>query len=290
MQDIGQALEFGRKFLAGSEEGPRDASLLLAHVLDKPAHYPHLHPEGPISEETFSWYKRLLERRKLGEPIAYLRKFQEFMGLRFAVDHRVLIPRPETEILVEEAIKLSRAFSPNWLFADIGCGSGAIGLSLVKMTKDSSGILTDISQDALDVAMMNASNLAVLDRVSFAEGHLGYPLFEMGLEGKLDLVVSNPPYISENEMDALPVEVKKEPVLALNGGKDGLRVIRPLIRQAAALLKPGGYLLMEIGETQAKDCILYIEDIEFFMTPTIIPDLAGLDRIVKVQKRRSWRS
>jgi release factor glutamine methyltransferase len=256
MTTVGEALAKGRASLQKDSEHPaRDAVLLLAHVLDKPSEYPYLHPETALSDGQEQEYLRLVERRRAGEPVAYLRGYQEFMGMRFLVDRRVLIPRPETEILVGAALAVLGRQDGEVRIADAGCGSGAIGLSLARLLSKAWVALTDSSLDALEVARGNAASLGVMDRVRFFHGDLLRPLLDAGLSSQFDVLVSNPPYIPAEEMDELPQDVRCfEPGLALDGGPGGLAVIERIAAEAPATLRPGGTLYVEIGDGQGNAC------------------------------------
>ncbi|MGI6620868.1 MAG: peptide chain release factor N(5)-glutamine methyltransferase [Bacillota bacterium] len=324
--DAGQVLAWGRQTLLGKTEYPaRDAAALLAHVLGCSASDLYLYPETLVTQAQFDTYSFLIARRVLQEPIAYIVGYREFMGLRFKVDKRVLIPRPETEILVETCLSviadmLREPRTGPVTVCDVCCGSGAVGLSILKLlpqvcpsterpaaadgrtqTDESVAVegvptegvpvesvpvenvpvegvpiegvpmggvpvaddvygrlkvfLTDISQDALDVAEENAEGLGVLQYARFLLGDGLEPLERGGLKGKVDLIASNPPYIPSHVIPTLGREVKcYEPSLALDGGRDGMYFIEHLITRAPSVLAPGGYLIMEIGHDQADKC------------------------------------
>ncbi len=284
MTTVGEALAEGRASLQkGSECLARDAVLLLAHVLNKPSEYPYLHPELALSPAQQQEYLGLVERRKAGEPVAYIRGHREFMGLRFRVDSRVLIPRPETEILVEAAVKALGAAS---CIADIGCGSGAIGLSLARLLPGGRVVLTDVSSDALEVARGNAASLGVAGRVRFLQGDLVKPLLEAGLSREFDAVVSNPPYIPQEQMDELPKDVRWfEPHVALDGGPSGLAVITRIAEEAPALLKPGGRLFMEMGDGQGQACLGIFAGTGAWQDSRVLPDYSGRQRVLVTRTR-----
>ena len=213
------------------------------------------------------------------------------MGMRFRVDRRVLIPRPETEILVEAAMEELRpggeglTVPAGRTVADLCCGSGAIGLSLARLMPGSRVVLTDVSQDALDAAAENAALLGVRDRVEFVAGDLAAPLVEAGRIGEFDLVVSNPPYIAREEMDALPRDVRCfEPHLALDGGPHGLRLIERLAAEVPQVIKSGGLFLMEIGDGQGQACQDIFAAGGRWRDSRVIPDLAGRQRVFKVRR------
>lgn len=285
MGTVGEALRRARESLREDSEYPaRDAVLLLAHVLDRPPSYPYLHPDEMISAKDEDGYFGLIERRIRGEPVAYLRGYQEFMGLRLKVDRRVLIPRPETEILVEAAATaLCGRDGP--VIADVCCGSGAIGISLARTLPGSHAVLTDASADALEVARDNAASLGVSAQVEFLQGDLVAPLLGAGMAGVFDLVASNPPYIAEEELASLPRDVGVfEPRMALDGGPGGLRFIERLAVKAPALLKPNGLFFMEMGDGQGEASERIFAGTGKWREMQVIPDYAGRQRVFRAIK------
>jgi release factor glutamine methyltransferase len=214
--------------------------LAFAWRVDRPGLYCRLN-EVPAPAVIDS-FEQLVERRLRGEPLAYLTGEREFMGLSFNVSPAVLVPRPETELLVETALVLLREGGPSPLVVDVGTGSGAIAVSLAVHHPPVRVVAVDISGAALVVARANARRHGVADRVSFVQGNL---LADIG--GPADLIAANLPYIPSGELDGLPAEVRCEPRLALDGGPDGLDLYRRLVPQALRLLKPGGHLLAELG-------------------------------------------
>ena len=314
MKTVGEIGSIGRKLLQGTTEYPaRDAAVLLGHVLGKGSDYLYLHPEEPVSEDAERKYFELVQRRSRGEPLAYLRGYQEFMGFRFKVDRRVLIPRPETEVLVETAqrrLAVMRASRPreipnsSWsqplsvpgdelqgtpklLVADVCCGSGNIGISLAKLLPGIIVVGVDISPAALDVARENAEALGVAGRVTLVEGDLFEPLKQLGLEGQFDAVTANPPYIPAETLSLLPVEVRDfEPLGALDGGPGGLRLIRRLVYEAPRYLRPGGELFMEIGFDQSHAVREYFREATVqYNEVTSVLDYAGRERLFVARKR-----
>lgn len=280
--NVGEALSLGRRLLAGRSDTPaRDASLLLSFVLGEPPEFVYLHPEAPVNETLLAAYKRLLNRRASGEPIAYIRGFKEFMGHTFLVDRRVLVPRPETEHVVETALLLLSE-TPSPLAGDICCGSGAIGLSIAKALSCSRVVLSDVSREAVGLARENAKRLGVCRRVTLLAGDLVAPLLEAGFAGKLDAVTANPPYIPTGEIETLSPTVREyEPRLALDGGESGLQVIRRISREAPLVLKPGGYLVMEIGEGQGEACMdVMMRETDLWAEAQVLNDYAGRQRVV----------
>jgi release factor glutamine methyltransferase len=279
--NVGEALSRGRRLLAGTSDAPnRDASLLLSFVLGTPSEYVYLHPEAPINDTLLGEYAALLKRRAEGEPVAYLRGFQEFMGHAFLVDPRVLIPRPETEHVVETAVSLlSKTQSP--LLADVCCGSGVVGLSIAMCLSGSKVVLSDVSREAVGLARKNAEKLGLTQRVTFLVGDLFEPLVAEGFAGKIDALTANPPYIPGDEVETLPIAQRKyEPRLALDGGEDGLLVIRRILKEANRVLKPGGYLVMEIGADQGEACLEMMTENGFWTDSHALSDYAGRQRVV----------
>lgn len=273
------------------ESGPLDAEVLLARVLGVERDFLYREPHFPLSPEQYSLFRELVERRAGGEPVAYLVGRREFMGLDFKVDRRVLIPRPETELLVETALVLLGGPRPpegpavnlppapkTGIVADVGTGSGAIALSLAFYLPELVLYATDISAGALDVAGENARRLGVDGRVTLLQGNLLDPLEGLGVEGKISLITANLPYIPSADMAGLPRDVKDfEPRGALDGGPGGLCYYRQLIPGAVEYLAPGGYLLMEIGPGQGRPLKKLAPA---GCSARVLNDLAGRERLV----------
>jgi release factor glutamine methyltransferase len=231
----------------GYEAAKREAELLLAHVLGCTRLNLFVRFEEQPAEDQKARYRELIKRRLDGWPVAYLVGSREFYLLPFDVDPAVLIPRPDTETLVLEALdRLKPLAAPAVL--DLGTGSGCIAVSLAHQKKDARVTATDISPDALAVARRNAAKHGVADRVAFVDGDLFAPLPP---GDTFDLIVSNPPYVAPGEFAALAPDVRDhEPRIALDGGPDGLAFYRRIATAAGPFLKPGGSLLLEVGATQ----------------------------------------
>lgn len=258
---------------AGIENFRLDAEILLAHVLKWRRLNLYIDAEKTLPLESILRFNELINRRLEGVPVAYLTGTKEFMGLSFAVNENVLIPRPETEILTELVGEYLRGLGREVIFADLGAGSGAICISILKFVKSARAIAVDISAEALEVAKFNAQKFHVDDRIEFYCGDLFAPLI-----GKFDAIVSNPPYIPTCELETLQKEVQREPQLALDGGKDGLNFYRRIISDAPRFLVDGGVLAVEIGINQAAAVkALFAAN---FIDVEVIKDLAGLERIV----------
>jgi len=266
---------------AGVESPRLDAEVILSHVLGRARVDLYLDRASEPGDEARQRFLEGIERRAAGCPVAYITGVKEFWSIPIIVSDDVLIPRPETEILVGMAEEELRRRRGPCRIADVGCGSGAIGLSLALRLPSISVVLTDLSPDALEVAMDNAVGLGVLSRVTFLQGDLVSPLLKAGSSCELDAVVSNPPYIPNADMDDLPRDVRDfEPHVALNGGRDGLLVVRRMAREAPAVLKPGGYLFMEIGDGQGDECRAVFSETGMWQDFDVIPDYSGRQRVV----------
>ncbi|MEW5866704.1 MAG: peptide chain release factor N(5)-glutamine methyltransferase [Bacillota bacterium] len=260
-----------------------DAEVLLAHVLGTRREYLYAHPERRLKPDEYASYQAALERRLTRLPVAYITGKKEFMSLEFLVDQNVLIPRPETETLVEAVIdrlKSRARGAPTAIVADIGTGSGSIAVSIARFVRNVSLIAVDISGDALRVARENARRNGVGDRIEFLEGDLLSPLAGRGLEGKVEAVVSNPPYLSRRMMANLPPEVAKEPSLALAGGEAGLDFSRAILDGARVYLAPGGFVALEVGHDQAENVRCLATDKFRYGATDVVRDYAGIPRVV----------
>lgn len=260
----------------GGIENPRlDAEILLAHVLKWRRLSFYVDSEKKLPLESILRFNELINRRLEGVPVAYLTCTKEFMGLAFAVNEKVLIPRPDTEILTEFVGEYLRGLGGEVTFADLGVGSGAISISILKFVKSARAAAVDISSEALEVAKFNAEKFHVEDRIEFFQGNLFAPL-----EGKIfNAIVSNPPYIPTSELETLQSEVQREPRIALDGGEDGLNFYRQIISDAPKFLVDGGLLAVEVGINQASAVKILFEEANF-TDVEIIKDLAGIDRVV----------
>ena len=265
-----------------------DAEVLLAHLLHVDKSFFFIHGSDPLDERRSELYFQLVDQRASGIPVQYLTGIQEFMGLPFTVNEHVLIPRPDTETLVEKAIqviKASKRVLHKPLVLDLCCGSGAIAVSLAHHCPEAQILAVDISAEALAAAKENAERNGVKNRVRFLQADLFAPQGKGGKIGKFDCIVSNPPYIPSAVIPTLQREVAQhEPLLALDGGADGLDFYRRIIAEAPDHLRKGGTLLLEIGHDQApaiKELIAasgrYQEEV------TVIADLAGHDRCIQCQ-------
>lgn len=257
-------------------DAPRlTAELLLAHVLSSTRVKLFMDLDRPLTKEELAAYRGLIQRRMAGEPTQYLIGHKEFFGRRFAVDRRVLIPRSETELLVEGALRVLPKDTPVRVL-DLCTGSGCVALSIAAERPLASVWATDVSTDALQLARANAESLGVAGRVTFFEGSLLAPLPG---DARFHVIVSNPPYIPTGELASLQREVQQEPRLALDGGADGLAVIRPLVEAAGPRLAPGGWLALEIAEDQGAR-VKALFEAAGLVEARIEQDLARHDRLV----------
>lgn len=296
---------------AGCDTPWLDAQVLLAHLLGKDRLWLYMHPQERLDKNQQDRFDYLLSRRERREPVAYITGCKEFFALEFQVNRHVLIPRPETELLVETAIQMvrdewlapnsagpgqaapvppktkpwSRAAkqdpAPKITLADVGTGSGCIAIALAKNLPQLSLYAIDISQEALAVAQQNAIRHEVSDRITFLTGNLLQPLSQ-----PVDLIVSNPPYVSSLELAGttlLPEVSRYEPGLALDGGDDGLEIIRQLLPQTRQKLKPGGSLLVEIGAGQGQAVVELARTCFPHAGIRLKKDLAGLDRLLIIR-------
>lgn len=274
---IGRILKWTQNFFAekGIESPRLDAEVLLGHLLKKERIYLYVHFDEPLQNEELAAYREMIKKRVAHVPVAYIIGEREFMGLDFKVTPATLVPRPDTEILVQKAIDLLKERGPV-RFADIGTGSGAICLSVLHFVPEATADTVDISAEARKVAEENAAKLEVADRITFHTGDLLAPL-----SGTYDAILSNPPYIPEADIAGLAPEVKDhEPLTALTDGKDGLEFYRRLAAEAPAMLKPNGFLAMEVGIREAQAVAELCQDNALIERTEIVKDYAGIDRVV----------
>lgn len=235
-------------------------------------------------ENKIGLFHKALDSYAKGIPIQYITQEAEFMGLKFRVNPGVLIPRPETEILVEQVLKLAAKNEPESRYIlDIGTGSGAIAVSLTKYDSLCKIIASDISADALNLARLNAASNGAEHRIRFVLADLFLGISE---NERFDFIVSNPPYIPSDSCEALPLEVQCEPRIALDGGPNGLAFYKKIIPESAVWLNPGGYLVLEIGFGQAAAVEKLIDDTRLYRDKKIIKDYNGINRVI-IARRKS---
>ncbi|MBI5286175.1 MAG: peptide chain release factor N(5)-glutamine methyltransferase [Deltaproteobacteria bacterium] len=283
----------------GIEDARLNAELLLAHLLKVNRLGVYLNYDRPLDERELEGLRELIKQRTKRKPLQYIIGRQGFWSLELKVNANVLIPRPETELLVEETLKtvassqwsvvrekirnnspLTTHHSP--LILDLCTGSGCIAIALAVELPNAMVYAVDKSEAALKVAMENAEEYKVADRITFL---LGNPYQSLQGNHRFDLIVSNPPYIRSGDINGLQPEVRDyEPVSALDGGEDGLEVIRRIITDAPTYLKEKGWLILEVGAGQASVVETLIERTGAYTTPSIIKDYSGIERVVKAQK------
>jgi len=266
-------VERARSELSRQASGRLDAELLLGHVLNCDRSCIYARPERTLQGEQIGRFWNLVEERRQGVPIAYLTGYKEFWSLDFRVNRKTLIPRPETELLVEIGLECIAADSTAAML-ELGTGSGAVSIALASERPHCSIYASDIDTDTLAVARENSERL-VPGRISlFISDWLSH------IEGRFDLIVSNPPYVTDQELGELSMDIQHEPISALAGGEDGLNAIRQIIADSGAYLKPGGWLLLEHGADHANRIreLLFTAGYEEIETRK---DLAGHDRVTR---------
>ncbi|MCD6508292.1 peptide chain release factor N(5)-glutamine methyltransferase [Candidatus Poribacteria bacterium] len=256
----------------GIETARLDAELLLAHALQCSRLDLYLNFNAPVSQGHLDIYRDLIVKRAQRMPVAYLTGVKEFMGIPFRVDRRTLIPRPETELLVEEIARRLKDEKPGEIL-DVGTGCGAIAISLAKFLPEWRVVATDVSEGAIELACQNAEAIGV--EVDFKIGDMFEPVDGM----RFDCIVSNPPYIPSDQISNLQPEIGYEPREALDGGRDGLEVIRRLILNSTRHIHPGGLIGIEIGFDQAQKAIKLMEEAGY-ADVEVIRDYSGIERIL----------
>jgi len=282
-------LQWGTGYLkhSGSPSARLDAQLLIGHAcnLDKVQLYVQF--ERPLATAELDTLRALFKRRAAGEPVAYILGEKEFYQRSFLVNTGVLVPRPETEHLVDAVLEyLDGHDLPNPNLVDVGTGSGCIAVTLAAQWPEATVLAIDTAADALQVAALNAEKHSVRDRVKLAQGHLLDPIQSTD---SVDVVVSNPPYLDATLMGTLPRDIRDfEPIGALDGGPDGLDLIRDLVADAPRVLKAGGLLAMEVAHDEQAAAVQALLDSQSALSfQQIIPDYAGIGRVVTALKEQS---
>jgi release factor glutamine methyltransferase len=286
LKTIQDLFKEGQSLLENSPYPPLEAKLLVLKVVKISEDEFYSHPEMEISKAQENEFLRLVNKRRGGMPLAYVVQEKEFWSIPFKVFLGVLIPRPETEILVERVIALSS--KKKELIVDVGTGAGVIAVALAKELPRAQILATDISRVALKTAKMNAA-LQKISSITFRSGSLYEPLKKLGLQKKCDFIVSNPPYVSEKEWPSLQEDIRDyEPKEALVAGEEGLESIQDLIQGAPEYLRPGGYLCLEIGQGQKEKAISFFGD--EWKAPRCFHDLSGISRVIiaRHQHRESF--
>lgn len=273
---IGELLRLARDILGADKQF--EGQLLLEKALNMPRAMLLAYTDNEVERQKEKTALEFLKQRALGKPLQYLLESANFMGLDFYVAEGVLIPRFDTEVLVQRALAIIG--EKNLAVADICTGSGAIAVSVSVLAPGANVWASDLSPKALEIAKKNNDNLG--GKVSFLQGNLLEPFFAQQMTQKFDLILSNPPYITTEEMAELPIDVKNEPTMALWGGKDGLFFYRKLADGARRLLKPGGRMLLEVGYKQADEVKDILEE-NNWLDVCFHQDFQGFNRVVEAR-------
>ena len=273
----------------GYESARLDAEVLLAHTLGCKRLDLYVHFDSPVPPEKLAAFREVVRQRSAGRPVKYILGRCEFMSLEFTVNESVLIPRPETEVVVEAAIEKLQAMTdrPEPLALDLGTGSGCIAIAVAVEIKPARFIATDVSPEALAVAKANAERHGVSGRIQFMQGDFLDALAGSGIEGLVDLIVSNPPYVSEAELPALAPDVRLfEPKTALVAGPDGLAAYKKIVPGALQFLRPGGWLVLELGRGQLDAVRAIAEAASGYEAVASAKDYLKMDRAFLARKKQ----
>jgi len=277
MYTIKEILKKGSEKLKNTQDKPILMSrLILQFVLKKEKEYLMVHDEDKINLEDYNKFMEYINKLNKGIPIQYITNLQEFMKLNFYVDENVLVPQPDTEILVEKVVELIKNKKVDVL--DLCTGSGAIGISIAKYSENTKVAVLDISKKALDIARINSKNNNTEIEFILSD------MFKNLENRKFDFIVSNPPYIKTNEIEKLSNEVKNEPHLALDGGQDGLCFYKVIINEGYNYLNENGCICLEIGYDQKNDVLNLINKSGKYTDVKCYKDLGGNDRVIIFQK------
>lgn len=278
---IEELLREGKKVLEKNniEEASIISRILLEYVLKIDRNKLVINKDEEVENNKENEYMGYIKEVVAGKPVQYITNKQEFMGLSFFVDENVLIPQPDTEILVEEAIKYANQIKENVEILDMCTGSGCIGVALAKHVKNAKVTLVDISTKALEVAKKNAKENEVKEKVNFIQSDM----FE-NIKSKFDVIVSNPPYIKTKVINELDLQVQNEPHLALDGGENGLKFYEILINEAPKYLKENGKIFLEIGYDQKKEVEELARNSKLYKKIENVKDLANNDRVIELER------
>lgn len=288
---FGEVLEIGIRRLQEAKiaDAKRDAESLLLFLMHEDRKFLFLHRNDGTDEYQTDAYFELIDRRAAGEPLQYIVGSQEFMGLTFDVNESVLIPRQDTETLVELALEKAKEKKRSLSVLDMCCGSGAIAVSMAHFLPKAKVTACDISTDALETAKKNAEKNGLGGRIDFRESDLFYVKKRkkiIQMKETFDMILSNPPYIPTDVIATLQTEIKDhEPMTALDGGDDGLAFYRRISAEAPQNLKTGGFLILEIGSDQAEAVSALLDEAGVYDEVEVHKDLAGLDRVIMCKKR-----
>lgn len=283
---IGALLAWARRSLdhAGVGNATQEAVWLLSHALGRQNHCLTSEAESPVSAQEWARGESLVSRRVAREPLQYILGTQEFCGLEFHVNPAVLIPRPETELLIQEVVRRC-AVSKSVTLVDVATGSGCVAITLATILNGMRILGLDRFPEALAVAKSNAERHAVSDKIEWLEGDLLSPLRDKGMAGAVDVIVSNPPYIAEAEWAGLEPEVRVyEPRLALIAGQKGTELHERLLHDSMAYLVPGGLLVVEIGQGQAAAIRQVAAQLGGYAALRVVEDASGIERVVIAER------
>ncbi|MEW6409221.1 MAG: peptide chain release factor N(5)-glutamine methyltransferase [Nitrospirota bacterium] len=289
------------------QEYRKEAEMLLSACIDRNRLWLYMYPEITVSEQDFTPYRKSICKRAERIPIQHILGRCDFMHMELLITPDVFIPRPETELVVEEAISRVKSYELGVMsknkrknselrthnselrILDLCTGSGCIAIALARRFSEATVIATDISQRALKIAKINAERYGVEDKITFLAGDLFEPLTHyISYLDTYDLIISNPPYIPTDDIPYLQAEVAYDPQIAINGGKDGLCYLRRISKEAHRFLKSGGYLILEIGDGQAGNVFEMLDSTGRYESPEVSKDIAGIDRIITA-KKREWK-
>lgn len=263
----------------GFDAPKNKARVLLQHTLKKPKEYTIIYDTNEVTKVERDNYIKNINRLILGEPLQYITGVQEFMKMNFFVNKDVLIPQPDTEILVEEAIKIGKKMQ-NPLILDLCTGSGAIAVAIAKNLQNVKILATDISKKAIEIAKYNAKMNGVINNIDFLESNLFNKIKNL----KFDIIVSNPPYIVTQEIKKLPKDVRQEPIIALDGGKDGLDFYRKIFEKGHEFLNKSSYICVEIGYNQKEAVKKIIDEQKRYINVYCKKDLCENDRVIVAER------
>ena len=270
---------------AGIANARLDAEVLLAHIIKKDRVWLITHRDEVLDDEQQRAFAEVIRRRTGREPLQHIIGSQEFWGLEFMVTPDVLIPRPETEHIIEAALAIVQDRNSPVRIIDLCTGSGCIAVSLAKELAAARIIATDASEKALAVARENSRRHGVAERIRFLQGDLFRPLEELDLRGQVDILVSNPPYVLAGNLSTLQPEVRDyEPQMALIAGPEGTEIAIRIIRTAPEYLKQNGALIMEMGMGQSEALMRAVAATSAYAGPDILKDLAGINRVIVARK------
>jgi len=270
---------------AGIANARLDAEVLLAHIIKKDRVWLITHRDEVLDDEQQRAFAEVIRRRTGREPLQHIMGSQEFWGLEFMVTPDVLIPRPETEHIIEAALAIVQDRNSPVRIIDLCTGSGCIAVSLAKELAAARIIATDASEKALAVARENSRRHGVAERIRFLQGDLFRPLEELDLRGQVDILVSNPPYVLAGNLSTLQPEVRDyEPQMALIAGPEGTEIAIRIIRTAPEYLKQNGALIMEMGMGQSEALMRAVAATSAYAGPDILKDLAGINRVIVARK------